>query len=78
MSFISCLFTFYQNHAPTMSLSDKYNPFCLKAPACGLTADMNTHIQLLHLATIPGFSHTERQCFLICRLLHSKRAQIAR
>lgn len=31
MTFISCLFTFYQNHAPTMSLSDKHNPFCLKA-----------------------------------------------
>lgn len=31
MAFISCLFTFYQNHASTMSLSDKHNPFCLKA-----------------------------------------------
>lgn len=37
MFFISCLFTFYQNHAPTMSLSDKHNPFCLKV-SCLRTA----------------------------------------
>lgn len=47
MTFISCLFTFYQNHTPTMSLSDKHNPFCLKASYLRLTAAMNTQISVI-------------------------------
>lgn len=53
MTFISCLFTFYQNHAPTMSLSDKHNPFCLKASYL-LTDSCDAHTYFSYFASRQG------------------------
>lgn len=53
MTFISCLFTFLSKSRPTMSLSDKHNPFCLKASYL-LTGSCDEHTYFSYFTSRQG------------------------